>query len=242
MDSTNQKLAAASSEEAARNKAKKPFHIVEAYKTLRTNLLFALATAERRSVVLTSAEPHAGKSTTAANLSIVMAQTNFKVLLIDADMRNPSLDRVFRVSRTNGLSKVLCGMQTEEEAIVKQVAPNLDLLPSGPIPPNPQELLCSEEMTRLLKKAEQMYDYIFIDMPPVNLVADALMPTNETAGVLLVVREGQTTFEDLRQAQETIQNESIGGRILGIVLTDTRNKSGAYKQRYYKSSDYRYEQ
>lgn len=242
MDSMNNKPASPAKEETARNHAKKPFHIVEAYKTLRTNLLFTLATAERRSVVLTSAEPHAGKSTTAANLSIVMAQTNFKVLLIDADMRNPSLDRVFRVSRTNGLSKVLCGMQTAEGAIMKQVAPNLDLLPSGPIPPNPQELLCSEEMARLLKAAEEMYDYIFIDMPPVNLVADALMLTNETAGVLLVVREGQTTYDELRQAQEAIQNENIGGRILGTVLTDTRHKNGVYKQKYYKSSDYRYEQ
>ncbi len=236
---TNKKNTVAPETADTKKSTKKPFHIVEAYKTLRTNLLFTLATAQRKSVVLTSAEPHAGKSTSAANLSIVMAQTNFKILLIDADMRSPSLDRIFRVSRAEGLSKVLSGMQTLEQAIVKQVAPNLDLLPAGPIPPNPQELLCSEKMASLLQAAEQKYDYIFIDTPPVNLVADALMLMKDIAGVLLTVREGQTTFEDLRLAQESIEN--IDGRILGLLLTDVKQKKGAYRERYYKSSDYRYE-
>lgn len=233
---TKKNTAAASAD--SQNSAKKSFHIVEAYKALRTNLLFTLATSERKSVVISSAEPHAGKSTSAANLSIVMAQTNFKILLIDADMRSPSLDRVFRVSRADGLSKVLGGMQTLEEAVVKQVAPNLDLLPAGPLPPNPQELMCSEAMSKLLRDAEKTYDYIFVDTPPVNLVADALMLTKEIAGVLLVVREGQTTCEDLRIAQESFEN--IEGHILGLVLTDVKPKKGVYRDRYYKASDYRY--
>ncbi len=224
----------------SRNAKKKSFQIVEAYKTLRTNLLFTMATSDRKSVVISSAEPHAGKSTSAANLSIVMAQTNFKILLIDADMRNPSLDRVFRVSRADGLSKVLGGMQTLKEAVVKEIAPNLDLLPAGPIPPNPQELLCSDTMKALLREAEGIYDYIFIDTPPINLVADALMLTEDIVGVVLVVREGQTTYEDLRVAQESVENENINGRILGLVLTDTKPKKGVYRERYYKSIDYRY--
>lgn len=240
MDDMTNKKETTSAEVDPRKDAKKPFQIVESYKSLRTNLLFTLATAERRSVAITSAEPHAGKSTTSANLSIVMAQTNFKVLLIDADMRSPSLDRVFRTGRTNGLSKVLGGMQPLEDAVVKRVAPNLDLLPAGPIPPNPQELLCSEEMVSLLKSAEEKYDYIFIDTPPVGIVADALMLTREIAGILLVVREGQTSHDEFRAAVEAIQNENIGGRILGTVLTDVQQKKGTYKERYYKSSDYRY--
>ncbi len=225
------------SADAKKNDAK-PFHIVESYKTLRTNLLFTLATSDRRSVAITSAEPHAGKSTTSANLSIVMAQTNFKVLVIDGDMRNPTLDRIFRVSRADGLSKVLSGMQTLEEAVVKQVAPNLDVLPSGPLPPNPQELMCSDAMVALLREAEQKYDYIFIDTPPVNLVADVLMLSNEIAGMLLIAREGQTTYDDFRIAQESIEN--IGGRILGVLLTDVKQQKGTYREKYYKSKDYKY--
>lgn len=219
-------------------KAKKPFHIVEAYKSLRTNLLFTLATADRKSVVVTSAEPHAGKSTTVANLSSVMAQTNFKVLVIDADMRSPSIDRIFRISRNQGLSKVLSGMQAWEQAVVKQVAPNLDILPAGPLPPNPQELLCSDAMVQLLKEAEEKYDYIFIDTPPVNVVADALMLTKEIAGMLLAVREGQTTYDDIRLAQESVQ--SVDGRILGVLLTDVKQRANVYRERYYKASNYSY--
>ena len=217
-----------------------PFQIVESYKALRTNLLFTLATAQRKSVAIASAEPHAGKSTTAANLSIVLAQTNFKVLLIDADMRNPSLHRIFGQSRMEGLSKVLSDMQTVDEALVKQVAPNLDFLPAGPLPPNPQELLCSPKMAQLLREAETIYDYVIVDTPPLNLVADALMLTKEIAGLLLVVREGQTSYEDVRLSQDSVEN--IDGHILGIVLTDVKQHVGPYREKYYKSSDYDYGQ
>ncbi len=225
-------------EQTPDKKIVKPFQIVEAYKTLRTNLLFTLATAERKTVIVSSAEPHAGKSTTAANLAIVMAQTNFKVLLIDADMRKPSLDRIFHVGRSEGLSKVISTQTAFEDAVVKQVAPNLDLLPAGPIPPNPQELLCSDEMRKLLEKAEKRYHYIFMDAPPINLVSDALMPMAWCAGMLLVVREGQTGRDDIRAAVESV--ERIEGRILGTVLTDVKSRRGLRGDRYYKSAEYEY--
>lgn len=234
----NENTAAAESAAVSAKKVGKPFQIVEAYKALRTNLLFTLATTERRAVVVSGAEPHAGKSTSAANLSIVMAQTNFRVLLIDADMRNPSLDRIFRVSRAEGLSKVLSGMTDFESAVCKEVAPNLDLLPAGPIPPNPQEMLGSDTMKALIEKLEKEYDYIFIDTPPVNLVADSLVMMPEVAGMLLVVREGKTTHEDLRMAQERISHTE--GRVLGILLTDVKQQKGVFKDRYYKSHDYEY--
>ncbi len=225
-------------EQTPDKKVVKPFQIVEAYKALRTNLLFTLATAERKTVIVSSAEPHAGKSTTAANLAIVMAQTNFKVLLIDADMRKPSLDRIFHVGRSEGLSKVVSTQTAFEDAVVRQVAPNLDLLPAGPIPPNPQELLCSDEMRKLLEEAEKQYHYIFIDAPPVNLVSDALMPMAWCAGILLVVREGQTGRDDVCAAVESI--ERIEGRILGTVLTDVKARRGLRGDRYYKSAEYEY--
>lgn len=238
MKELTKKEASAVEAAAAEKSAEKSLRIVEAYKTLRTNLLFTLANAQRKSVAITSAEPKAGKSTTAANLSIVMAQTNFKVLLIDANMRNPSIDRIFRLSRAEGLSKVLSGMQTLEEAVIKQVAPNLDILPAGPLPPDPQKLLCSEAMAELLHKAERKYDYIFMDTPPVNRVADVLMLIKEIAGALLVVREGQTTYKDLRLAQESI--ESVDGRILGILLTDAKQQKGAFRNKYHTSGSYQY--
>ncbi len=235
MEDMNQ---AAKKEQREDKKSAKPFQIIEAYKTLRTNLLFTLATAERKTVIISSAEPNAGKSTTAANLAIVMAQTNFKVLLIDADMRKPSLDRIFHVGRSEGLSKVISAQTAFEDAVVKQVAPNLDLLPAGPIPPNPQELICSEEMKKLLLEAEQHYHYIFIDAPPVNVVSDALMPMAWTAGMLFVVREGQTSRDDVRAVIEKV--ERIDGRILGTVLTDVKTRRGIYGDRYYKSAEYEY--
>ncbi len=233
-----EKNVAPKKEQSPDRKIVKPFQIVEAYKTLRTNLLFTLATAERKTVIVSSAEPHAGKSTTAANLAIVMAQTNFKVLLIDADMRKPSLDRIFHVGRSEGLSKVVSNQTAFDDAVVKQVAPNLDLLPAGPIPPNPQELLCSDEMRKLLEEAEKHYHYIFIDAPPISLVSDALMPMAWCAGMLLVVREGQTGRDDVRAAVESV--ERIDGRILGTVLTDVKTRRGLRGDRYYKSADYEY--
>ena len=234
----DEKKQAPKQEQAPNKKLTKPFQIVEAYKTLRTNLLFTLATAERKSVIISSAEPHAGKSTTAANLGIVMAQTNFKILLIDADMRKPSLDRIFHVGRSDGLSRVISNQSTFEEAVVRQVAPNLDLLPAGPIPPNSQELLCSREMRKLLEEAEKHYHYIFIDAPPLNVVSDALMPMAWCAGMLLVVREGQTGRDDIREAVESV--ERIDGRVLGTVLTDVKPRRGLRGDRYYKSAEYEY--
>ncbi len=219
-------------------KKTKSFQIVESYKILRTNLLFSLATAEHKVVVVSSAEPHAGKSTTSANLSVVMAQTGSKILLIDADMRNPSVDRVFRISRKEGLSKILSGMSTADEAILKDVAPHLDVIPAGPIPPNPQELLCSDNMYRLIEQMEERYDYIFIDTPPVNVVADALLPMRHAAGMLLVVRERLTTREDVSALIDSVRQ--IDGHILGAVLTDMTPRKGSRGDRYYKSEKYAY--
>lgn len=219
-------------------KSGRPFQIVEAYKTLRTNLLFTLATTEQRIVVITSPQPHAGKSTTATNLAIVMAQSNFKILLIDADMRKPTLDYSFHVSRAEGLSRMLSGMSTFDETVIRQVVPNLDFITAGPIPPNQQELMGSKRMKTFLKEASEKYDYIFIDTPPVNVVADSLMLLDESVGMLLVVREGETTHEDLREAEESVKQ--VGGHLLGVLLTNVRPRKGLRREKYYKSSGYEY--
>ena len=218
------------------------FRVAEAYKMIRTNLLFTLANAKNRIVVFSSAEPSAGKSTLCANLAIVMAQTGAKVVLVDADMRKPAQHRNFRLSKTQGLSKILGGLATPEECIVQQVLPNLDLIPSGTIPPNPSELLGSDRMTALLDALQEQYDYVFVDTPPLGVVADALVLIPQSAGAVLVVRHKQTTYEELDEAVEGIQR--INGNVLGLVLSDVQAQKGAYagyeKKRYYRDYNYEY--
>ncbi len=218
------------------------FQIVEAYKAIRTNLLFALSTSENKVVVISSAEPNAGKSTSAANLAITMAQTGAKVLLIDGDMRRPSLHRTFRIKRTNGLSMILSGLMPIEECICHDVAKGLDLIPSGTIPPNPSELLGSAAMENLLKKVGNQYDYIFIDMPPLGVVTDALILSSKVAGIALVCRQKQTTYEELQAAINSIG--SVDARFLGVIITGVRRDLGSYghysKYRYYKYYNYSY--
>lgn len=218
------------------------FRVAEAYKMIRTNLLFTLANANSKVVVFSSAEPSAGKSTLCSNLAIVMAQTGAKVLLIDADMRKPVQHRNFRVSKTLGLSKILGNLNTAEECIQHDITPNLDLLPSGSIPPNPSELLGSDRMKKLLAQAEENYDYVFIDSPPLCVVADALVIAPQSAGVVLVARQKQTTYDELDECIEAIKR--IDATMLGVVVTDVCAEGANYmrydNKRYYRSYTYEY--
>ena len=224
------------------------FQVMEAYKMIRTNLLFSLATKESRAVVFSSAEPSAGKSTLSANLAIVMAQTGARVVLVDADMRKPTQHRNFQLSRTMGLSKILGGLATVEECIHKNAKPNVDVILAGPTPPNPSELLGSARMKKLLDELSEQYDYIFIDMPPLCVVADALVVAPNTAGVVLVARHNQTMYEEFGEALEKV--ETSGAKLLGTVLTDMKVGTGNYgrygrygryeRRRYYQRYDYEY--
>ncbi len=224
---------------SARNVA---FRVAEAYKMIRTNLLFTLANAKSRVVIFSSAEPSAGKSTLCANLAIVMAQTGAKVVLIDADMRKPTQHRNFRQSKTRGLSKILGGLASSEECIIRQVLPNLDLIPCGTIPPNPSELLGSSRMKALLEALEQQYDYVFVDTPPLCVVSDALVLVPQSAGVVLVARHKQTTYDELEEAIDGVKQ--IDGTLLGVVITDMEVHKGGYgnytKKRYYRDESYAY--
>ncbi len=218
------------------------FRVAESLRMIRTNLLYTLANTDNRVVLFTSAEPSAGKSTVCSNLALIMAQSGARVLLIDADMRRPVQHRHFRVRRTDGLSKILAGMATLEECVHKEASPNLDLLLVGTIPPNPSELLGSDRMRELLNKASEIYDYIFIDTPPVCVVADALVLAPMTAGIVLVARQGQTTYEEVEESLDMVKQ--IDADMLGVVITDARteNKSyiKTYNRRYYRYANYRY--
>ena len=218
------------------------FQIVEAYKAIRANLLFALATSDSKVVALSSAEPNAGKSTAASNLAITMAQTGAKVLLIDADMRKPTQHRNFKRSRSTGLSKILSGLTTFQETVQKQVKPNVDVILSGPTPPNPSELLGSARMKSLLDEVSKEYDYIFVDMPPLCVVADALVVAPNAAGVVLVARQNQTTYDEFDEAIEKVENAGIN--LLGVVMTDVNmavskySRYGRYGNRYSRYGRY----
>lgn len=220
------------------------FQIVEAYKTVRTNLLFALAPHNLKIVLISSAEPNAGKSTVSSNLAITTAQTGARVLLIDADLRKPSQHRTFRVKKHNGLSRVLSGELSFEECVNHEVAHNTDLLPSGSLPPNPSELLSSQPMDELLELALAQYDYILIDTPPLGVVSDALVLCEKAAGIVLVTRQGQTTYDELRTSIESVNN--VNGKLLGVVISDVNDSTRPYRNytrgKYYKAYNYSYSQ
>ncbi len=217
---------------------KTPFQVTEAYKTIRTNLLYSLGATGNQVVVVSSSAPGEGKSTTCANLAVTLAQTGVKVILIDADLRKPVQYKLFHCNNSQGLSKVLVGFSSLEECVKTEIAPNLDLLPSGPTPPNPAELLGSKNMRELLDLLRENYDYILIDTPPINVVTDALVLLNDKVDALLVGRHRQTSYESLGKAVESIQVTNTN--LLGVVVTAVREESHGFGSYQYKSYSYEY--
>lgn len=219
-----------------------PFHIVESYKSMRTNIVFSLSTSEKKVFAVSSADPGEGKSTTSSNIAIALAQAEHKVLLIDADMRKPVQHKIFKVKNKNGLSNVIGKMVTSEQSIHRNVVKNLDLLTAGPKPPNPSELLASEQAERILKELSDKYDYIIVDTPPVNVVSDVMGISKSLAGILLVIKYGDTTFDETEKAVKKIQLSEMN--MLGFVINDiTSRRHGGGYYRYkdkYSYSGYGY--
>ena len=205
--------------------------ISEAYRAIRTNLQFAGAGKKVKLVGFTSSIPSEGKSTTVSNLAITMAQDGKHILLIDCDMRKPVQHRLFGLSN-RGLSNCIATEIEIETVIRKNVAPNLDVLPSGPVPPNPSELLGSVKMETILKAAAAKYDYVFLDMPPVLPVTDATVMSSKVDGIILVLSSGDISPEEAKQTKtQLIQG---GANILGVVLNKVsiRHRYG-YNYNYY---------
>lgn len=190
----------------------------EAYKTLRTNIRFFLRTNGCKRICITSAASGEGKSITFLNLAISIAEAGQKVLLIDADMRRPALARLLVEKAAPGLSNVLANITPVSEAIRTDLYPNLDVLFSGDVPPNPSELLSSEAMEKLIADMTKRYDYILIDTPPVNVVSDACLVANLLDGVLLLVRQGRSKKDAVKRAVSNLQ--LTGANLLGYVLND----------------------
>ncbi len=207
------------------------FSAAEAYKLLRTNILFALPDAQRCRVIgVTSAGRGEGKSTTALNLSHMLAEAGERVLLIEADMRLPAISRRLGLRAAPGLSNVLAGLRNAGEAIHKSgLHEHLQIVSSGDIPPNPSELLGSRQMNTLMETVSGSYDFIVMDLPPVNGVPDALVASKLTDGMIVVVRQRYATRRALAEAMQKLQYAEA--KVLGFVTTysEIQTKGKKYK-------------
>ncbi len=223
---------------------KTPFIIREAYKTARTNIIFALSGSKDdgcKIITFTSSNAGEGKTTTALNIAITFSQTGARVLVIDGDMRKPRLHQYLGIIKTNGLSTVLAKQKTFEEVVYRDIRDGLDCLTSGSIPPNPAELLQSDAMQELLEKLKHKYDYIFIDTPPITVVTDAAAVSKFVSGVLMVVREGVSNHEDLEHALNLLKMGKT--KLLGFFVNDidpSNANYGAYNKSYGKRYGYKY--
>ena len=206
--------------------------VSEAYRAIRTNLQFAGAGEQLKTLVFTSAIPSEGKSATVANLAIVMGQDDKHILLIDCDMRKPVVHRRFGLLN-RGLSNCFAEDLPLKEVIQADVFPNLDVVTSGPVPPNPAELLGSKKMKALLQEAAEAYDYVFLDMPPVLAVTDAVLMSSQVDGTVLVLGSGDISPDEGKQAQSVL--EKVHANILGVILNKVpqHHKSGYYYYYYY---------
>ena len=217
------------------------FAASEAYKLLRTNLLFSLPEKGCHIIGVTSSVRGEGKSTTSVNLSYTFAQSGKRVLLIDADMRLPSVAAKLELKGAPGLSNLIAGLRSENSCLRQSSQlENWYILPAGDIPPNPSELLGSERMHALLQHYEEIFDVIVVDLPPVNIVADALVISKWLDGLIGVVRQNYT---DRRALQDCMyQVDKLGSHFLGFVMTDAAVGETGYKSygKYGKSYGYGY--
>jgi succinoglycan biosynthesis transport protein ExoP len=210
--------------------------VAESYRALRTSILLSSIGSAPKVLMLTSALPQEGKTTTSVNTAIVLAQKGGRVLLIDADMRRPSIHQSLKIRNRTGLSNVLSGNATPEEAIVvSPVLPNLFVLPAGPPPPHPAEMLGSSVMKNYLAQWREQFDHIVIDTPPVLSVTDAVLLSVDADAVVLVIRSGRTTKEALRRSRELLTQ--VNSRLMGVVVNavDLQSPEAYY---YYYGSHY----
>ena len=203
--------------------------ISEQYRTVRTNLQFAVAGDQPlRSMTVVSSGPGEGKSTSAANLAVVFAQAGRKVLLVDADMRKATVHKTFGLSNEMGLSNLVSGQQAAYSVIHATDVNNLSIITSGPTPPNPAELLNSRRMNVLMEELYQTFDLIIFDLPPVMTVADGLIMASKTDGTVLVIREGVTRKDSVLEAKNRLLQAKA--RILGVIYNGAEqvNESSYY--------------
>lgn len=207
----------------------------EAFRVLRTNLQFLSLDKPLKGIVVTSATPGEGKSFNSGNLAIAYAQTGVKVCLVDADLRRPRVAKLFGLDNLTGLTTALVGNKPYNKFLQEGKVPGLAVLTSGPIPPNPAELLGSNRMETLMGELEQAFDMVIYDTSPVLAVADASILGSRTGGVLLVARAGVVSREEVRRAREALV--AVKANLLGVILDGVKpNGPGSYGYYYYYSS------
>ena len=219
------------------------FAVTEAYKLLRTNLMFSFSDEGRGHVIgVTSAVQDEGKSSSACNTAYALSEAGKKVLLLEADLRRPSIPSKLGIARVPGLTNLLVSRWDYKEVIQHcSAAPKMDIIASGDIPPNPSELLTSNRMAQLMEELTRNYDYVVVDLPPVTVVSDAVAISKILDGIVLIVRAGISDRKMLAEAIRLLKLVNV--RILGFVYRDSATGSGKYgsykkKYRYKYYSDY----
>jgi capsular exopolysaccharide synthesis family protein len=221
---------------------KSPFIFVEAYKFLRTNLQFSSISNQYKKIIVTSSVPGEGKSTVAINMAISLVDSGNKVLLIDCDLRKPMIQKYLHLNnlKGGGLTNILSNTEKIEQCIYFLSNTGLNVITSGPIPPNPAEILGSKKMKDLIKDLESKFDFIVFDTPPVSVVTDAAVLSKFCDGVILVIKHKFTNRESAQLAKRTLEN--VGANIIGCVLNVFKagQSSKSYAHHNYKKYDYSY--
>jgi capsular exopolysaccharide synthesis family protein len=215
--------------------------LAEAYRHLRTSVLLSTAGRAPKSLLVTSSLPGEGKTTTAVNTAISLAQTGASVVIVDADMRRPRLRSIFNLNDRQGLSSILSRDVTQAEMLAMISTDSdtgLNILTAGPIPPNPAELLGSEQMGRLMGVLQSTFTHVVIDSPPVSSFTDGVLVSSLVDGVLLVVHGGKSSRHVVRRSRQLLQD--VGAKIFGVVLNNVNLRSDDYYyyQRYYGQKYY----
>lgn len=211
--------------------------IAEAFRSLRTNLVLTNIDKGLHSIVITSAERGEGKSTVCANLAVIMAQAEKKVLLIDCDLRLPSQDKLFNLPRNGGLTSIIGHLKDEGELIFEESLPGLTVIGSGPPPPNPSEFLGSARFRSFLRRAEKHYDMVIIDAPPIGLVTDAAILSSLVDGTALVLDAQYGHRNVAIRAKAAL--DQVNANVIGVVLNNVRPEKSAYYAYKQGGGDYR---
>ena len=200
--------------------------ISEQYREIRTNIEYSNVDQNTKTILVTSSDKNEGKTTTVSNLAVSFANLNKKILLIDCDLRNPSIHKMFRLNNIYGLTDILAKDRAVDKCIQETELENLYVLTAGAIPPNPAEILSSEKMKNLIEDLKNIYDYIFIDTPPIGLVTDAGVLSSFIDGVVLVVKSESVEKKYLEETKKKL--DAVDARILGAILNSYKSEQKDY--------------
>ena len=206
-------------------------NISEAYRTIRTGIEFSNLDKDLKIICITSSKKDEGKTTVLSNLGVSFAKIDKKVLLIDADLRNPSISKMFDTSNTQGLMDILLGKRNIQDCVKKTKQENLYILTGGTIPPNPAEVLSSKKMSEFIESIKDEYDYIFIDSPPVGVVSDASIISAYSDGVIFVVGANEVDSNLAKRAKERL--DSVKANIVGVILNKFKTDTNSEYYNYY---------